>query len=65
MADRPDAILTRWRELSPSCDGAQVELHGADGWRGGITAGIDGTGALRVRTGDAVERVMAGEIRWL
>lgn len=65
MAGRTDAILTRWRELSPSCDGAQVEVHGADGPRGGITAGIDETGALRVRTGDTVERVIAGEIRWL
>jgi hypothetical protein len=30
-----------------------------------VTAGIDGEGALLVRVGDRIERIVAGEVRWL
>jgi hypothetical protein len=30
----------------------------------GITAGVDEFGALIVRTGDGVERLIAGEVNW-
>jgi len=58
-------ILRAWRHAAPSAHGASVEWDALDGRRRGITAGIDGTGALLVRTGSAVERVLGGEIRWL
>ncbi len=64
-ASRFDAILNRWRALSPSCVGSAVEWTGAGGLRRGTTAGIDAEGALLVRVGDAVERIVGGEVRWL
>ena len=63
-AGRTDAILKRWRQLSPSSEGSPVELADDARPRPGITAGIDADGALRVRVGDAVERVIAGDVRW-
>lgn len=65
MSGRFDAILTRWRALSPSSRGATVEWPGPDGLLRGRTAGIDDDGALLVRVGDQTERVLGGEIRWL
>jgi BirA family biotin operon repressor/biotin-[acetyl-CoA-carboxylase] ligase len=57
-------VLARWRALAPSSVGARVEWLTADGSRRGVTAGLDRDGALLVRAGDHVERVVAGEIRW-
>ena len=58
-------LLERWRELSPSSRGAAVAWDdGAGGLRRGVTAGIDGTGALLVDVGGAVERLVGGEVRW-
>ncbi len=59
------SLLARWRELAPSSRGAAVEWHGADGWSSGVSAGIADDGALLVRTGDAVQRVIAGEVKWI
>jgi hypothetical protein len=36
-----------------------------DGERTGITAGIDDSGALLVRAGGGVERIISGEVRWM
>ncbi len=59
-------MLERWRALSPSSRGAEVEVVQPGGTRTtGRTAGIDTDGALLVSVGDAVERVIAGEVRWL
>ena len=58
-------VLARWRELSPSARGAQVEWKGPDGDRRGTTAGIDDEGALLVRADQRVERIIAGELHWL
>ncbi len=57
-----DDILRAWREISPTARGARVES--ADGRRG-VTAGLDADGALLVETSRGVERVIAGELRWL
>jgi BirA family biotin operon repressor/biotin-[acetyl-CoA-carboxylase] ligase len=62
---RTDAILDRWRSLAPSSRGARVEWTTAAGTASGVTDGIDGEGALLVRTGSGIERIIAGEIRWL
>ncbi len=60
-----DAILRRWRALAPSSTGATVEWTTPAGTCSGITCGIDGDGALLVQTGSRVERILAGEVRWL
>jgi BirA family biotin operon repressor/biotin-[acetyl-CoA-carboxylase] ligase len=64
-AGKGASVLERWRALSPSCRGNRVEWTTATGIASGITDGIDGDGALLVRTGDRVERVLAGEVRFL
>lgn len=59
-----NAILDAWRARAPGSRGARVEWDSPSGLRTGITEGIDDTGALLVRTGDRVERIVAGEVRW-
>jgi BirA family biotin operon repressor/biotin-[acetyl-CoA-carboxylase] ligase len=59
------SLLDRWRDLAPSARGAAVRWDTADGEMSGITAGIDDTGALLVRAGDRVERIISGELRWM
>jgi BirA family biotin operon repressor/biotin-[acetyl-CoA-carboxylase] ligase len=59
-----DAILARWRELSPSSRGARVEWTGPDGPLRGTTAGVDDQGALLVRVDSRVERIIGGELKW-
>jgi BirA family transcriptional regulator, biotin operon repressor / biotin---[acetyl-CoA-carboxylase] ligase len=63
--DGADDILREWRAAAPSAMGAAVEWDAADGPRRGTTAGVDESGALLIRSSSAVERVVAGEIRWL
>jgi BirA family biotin operon repressor/biotin-[acetyl-CoA-carboxylase] ligase len=60
-----DAILNRWRSLAPTSSGARVEWPGAGRFRRGTTAGVDQDGALLVNVNGAIERVIAGEVRWL
>jgi biotin-(acetyl-CoA carboxylase) ligase len=58
-------MLDRWRQLSPSCVGAAVEvLRPGGAWAAATTAGVDEDGALLVRIGGTTERVIAGEVRW-
>lgn len=57
---RPGDILQAWRAASPNAIGTRVEWDG----RHGTTAGIDDSGALLVRTGAGVERIIAGELHW-
>ncbi len=58
-------LINRWRELSPSSVGAPVAWDdGAGTSHRGLTAGIDGTGALLVDTDGATERIVGGELRW-
>jgi BirA family biotin operon repressor/biotin-[acetyl-CoA-carboxylase] ligase len=64
MAGRFDAILDEWRRRAPGSRGARVHWDTATGSANGITAGIDESGALLVQTGDTVERLVAGEVRW-
>jgi len=58
------ALLSRWRRLAPSAIGAAVECETPAGRASGIAAGIADDGALLVRVGNRVERVIAGEVVW-
>jgi len=58
---RPGDILQAWRAASPNAIGTRVEWDG----RHGMTAGIDESGALLVKTAERVERIIAGELRWM
>jgi BirA family biotin operon repressor/biotin-[acetyl-CoA-carboxylase] ligase len=57
-------VLDHWRALSPLSRGGGVELSTPSGRLEGTAAGIDDTGALLVRVGGRVERVIAGEVVW-
>jgi BirA family transcriptional regulator, biotin operon repressor / biotin---[acetyl-CoA-carboxylase] ligase len=57
-------VLEEWRALAPSSRGAAVEFVTPSGRAEGVAAGIDETGALLVRIGSRVERVIAGEVVW-
>ena len=65
LEGQTDVILNRWRALSPTSEGAHVEWRGQSKWQLGMTVGIDDGGALLVRKGNQIERVLAGEIRWI
>ncbi len=60
----PSGLLARWRRLAPSAIGAAVECDTPLGRASGIAAGIADDGALLVRVGNRVERVIAGEVVW-
>jgi len=62
---RSREVLDRWRGLAPSATGGEVEWTTSHGPVRGTAAGIDDDGALLVRRGDTVERVVTGEVRWL
>lgn len=64
-AGRAHLVLGRWRELAPSARGTRVEWESSAGMLGGISEGIADDGALLVRVGDHVERIISGELRWL
>jgi BirA family biotin operon repressor/biotin-[acetyl-CoA-carboxylase] ligase len=59
-----DDVLRAWLARAPAASGAPVEWETPGGMRRGVTAGIDQAGALLVRTGSGVERVISGELRW-
>lgn len=62
---RFDAILTAWRALAVSLPGARVEWDSPAGIVSGRAQDIDRDGALLVRVGGKIERVVAGEVRWV
>jgi BirA family biotin operon repressor/biotin-[acetyl-CoA-carboxylase] ligase len=64
LEGRYDAILDAWRARAFGSRGARVEWDTPSGVRQGITEGIDEMGALLVRSAGAVERIVAGEVRW-
>jgi BirA family biotin operon repressor/biotin-[acetyl-CoA-carboxylase] ligase len=65
LAGRFDAILDAWRALAPGASGARVSWTTHAGIASGVTAGIDARGALLVRVGETVERIVSGEVTWL
>jgi BirA family biotin operon repressor/biotin-[acetyl-CoA-carboxylase] ligase len=56
----PGDILLAWRAASPNAIGTRVEWE----QHSGVTAGIDGDGALLVKTPSGVERIVAGDLKW-
>jgi BirA family biotin operon repressor/biotin-[acetyl-CoA-carboxylase] ligase len=62
---RFDAILSAWRHLAASLPGAHVEWDSPSGVVRGRAQDIDRDGALLVKVDGRIERVVAGEIRWL
>lgn len=64
-AGRFDAILTAWRRLAASLPGAHVEWDSPAGVVRGRAEDIDRDGALLVRVGEGIERLIAGEVRWI
>lgn len=60
-----DAILDAWRRRAPASMGARVTWATPDGPQSGATMGIDSEGALLVRAGERVERIVAGELTWI
>jgi biotin-(acetyl-CoA carboxylase) ligase len=64
LGGRFDAILDAWRRRSPASQGARVTWTTPAGVHQGVTAGIDDHGALLVRAGSQVERIVGGELTW-
>jgi BirA family biotin operon repressor/biotin-[acetyl-CoA-carboxylase] ligase len=62
---RFDAILSAWRGLAPSLPGANVEWDSPAGVIRGRAHDIDQDGALLVRVDGRIERIVAGELRWV
>jgi BirA family biotin operon repressor/biotin-[acetyl-CoA-carboxylase] ligase len=63
-AGRGSDILQSWRAASPTAVGTPVEWSEAAVARRGVTAGVDQSGALLVKTPSGLERVVGGELRW-
>ena len=63
-AGRFDAILGAWRTLA-SLSGAPIEWDSPSGVVRGRAEDIDRDGALLVRIDARLERIVAGEVRWL
>ena len=60
-----ERMLERWRTLAPSSVGAPVEWCAAGARLSGVTAGVDRDGALLVRRGERLDRILAGEVTWV
>ena len=61
---RYDAILDAWRRRAPGASGAQVSWATRDVRQTGVTCGIDADGALLVRVGGRIDRIVSGEVQW-
>jgi len=59
-----DAILAAWRTRARTLPDASVEWDQGSDVKRGRAVDIDADGALLVRVGDRIERIVAGEVRW-
>jgi BirA family transcriptional regulator, biotin operon repressor / biotin---[acetyl-CoA-carboxylase] ligase len=62
---RTAEIRRQWQQFAPSARGRAVEWTADAGRRCGVVEGIDDSGALLVRVGSSVERIISGEVIWL
>jgi BirA family biotin operon repressor/biotin-[acetyl-CoA-carboxylase] ligase len=60
-----DELIAAWRARAAQHMGRPVEWDGDGGAHRGIAHDIDAGGALLVRVGDQIVRVISGEVRWL
>ncbi len=60
LAHNPEEVLAGWRERDLT-RGQQVRLSGAEDLEG-VAEGVDRTGALLVRTGAGIRRIVAGDV---
>jgi len=60
-----EAVLSAWRARAARHMGRTVEWDAERGARRGIAHDIDSSGALLVRVGHQIVRVISGEVRWL
>jgi len=65
LATDPAGVLDAWRVRARPLMGRRVEWDSLEGLRSGVSAGVDEDGALRVQTASGVERIIAGEVRWM
>ena len=65
QALRFNVILNAWRGLAPSLPHALVEWDSPGGVVRGRVSDIDAEGALLVRVDSRIERIVAGEVRWI
>ena len=63
--DGGPALLDAWRAWSPSASGSRIRWRQQDLVCDGVTAGVDATGALLVRTRTGEARLVAGEVEWV
>ena len=61
---RSEDVLDRWRALAPSATGRAVSWNDHGVTVRGVTAGVDRQGALLIRAGDGVRRIISGEVMW-
>jgi BirA family transcriptional regulator, biotin operon repressor / biotin---[acetyl-CoA-carboxylase] ligase len=59
-----EQVLSRWRSLAPSASGTRVSWNDHGVTLSGVTAGVDQRGALLIRTGSDIQRVISGEVLW-
>ncbi len=64
-ASGEESLVHRWLALAPSARGAKIQWDGPSGPVEGVSAGLDADGALLARTGDRLERILSGEVRWI
>jgi BirA family biotin operon repressor/biotin-[acetyl-CoA-carboxylase] ligase len=64
-AGQTSAVLDAWRSRAAPHMRRHVEWDAEGGVRSGVAQDIDGHGALLVRVGGDMVRVIAGEVRWL
>jgi BirA family biotin operon repressor/biotin-[acetyl-CoA-carboxylase] ligase len=57
-------ILQTWRAASPLSVGTPVTWRDATSTHHGLTAGLDDSGALLVRSANGLERIVGGELQW-
>lgn len=60
-----DDVVSAWRARAAPHLGKAVEWDHEHGRRHGVAHDIDAGGALLVREGDQIVRVISGEVRWL
>jgi BirA family biotin operon repressor/biotin-[acetyl-CoA-carboxylase] ligase len=65
QCDGAHDVIAAWRRRAATHMGRVVEWNVDGGWRQGRAEDIDTTGALLVRVGEQIVRVISGEVRWL